>query len=734
MWPRSMWNGVKGLFRSERGRVAELESVAARIEEDNAALRELQRTLEEQVDARTHQLSQAHQQLSAALGRTVELERVKTEFFANLSHELRTPLTLILGPTERLLASSAAEKRRADLALVVRNARILSQYVNDLLDFARHDAAKLHIDYANSDLVRLTRRVATDFKSLASDRGIEFEIQTPDELEAQVDPAKVQRILFNLLSNALNFSPEGGQVGCVLEKNAEQAIWIVTDSGTPISAKARANVFERFHQIDERGTQLPAGTGLGLAIVRDFVELHRGHISVEESSSGGARFRVELPRVAPPGALVQPNEISAAHQALPPAAPVDNVQPSNVTRGDFPLVLIVEDNPEMANFLAATLTPDFRTATAATGLEGLRQTIALKPDLVLTDIVMPEMSGADLLQQIRSRNDLVGMPVVLISARPDEAERIHMLRAGAQDYVTKPFSPEELRARLKNLTSMKRAGDLIRGELDSQSADLHALALELTRRRRELQTAVDAVSVARDHANRSNESKKTFLQTVSHELQVPLTTLESQFEQLRHSPESIESREKVAATLARLRHLIESLFHFTQIESDQFYVNIQQVDLRELLREVVEERRHDAVEKNIEIRLVADSAAVLRSDPRLLRLIFVNLLVNAVRSTDYGGVTVSLTLGQEAYSVVVSDNGPGLSSDEQTGLLSTFTVAPEKYAPGVDLGLTMVREMCHAIGASIDFKSHLGLGTTFTVVVPIGGHRLTPGSEAFHAA
>lgn len=397
---------------------------------------------------------------------TKALDELKTRFFASISHELRTPLALVLGPTERHLAAADTPPAvRRDLAVVVRNARTLLGLVDDLLDIARLDAGRMGPAYAEVDLVRLARRVADRFEVFIEEEHIAFSIEGPPRLAAEVDPEKLQRILLNLLSNAFKLTPSGGRVRLTLRETPERVCLEVADSGPGVPVERREAVFERFGRLDSSVTRRFGGAGLGLSIARELAVLHGGTISITDAPEGGARFVVELPRMAPPGVVVRSADEGLDRRSLarPRAAGEDrSAGPWVATAGTGPLVLVVEDNPDMSRFIAEVLGGEHRVAVAFDGKQGLEAAKALRPDLILCDLMMPEMSGEELVLAARRIPELDATPIVVLSAKADDQVRVKLLRAGAQDYLTKPFSVEELRARVSNLVARKLAEQAMR--------------------------------------------------------------------------------------------------------------------------------------------------------------------------------------------------------------------------------------------------------------------------------
>lgn len=387
---------------------------------------------------------------------TKELDEIKTQFFSNVSHELRTPLALILGPTEQLLqASDTPPHISQQLEVVSRNAKMLLGYVNNLLDVAKLEAGHMKAEYDETDLSRIVRLVASLFDVLAHERKIEFVLHVPERLVAQVDPEKIRRILLNLLSNAFHYAPSGGRVRLTLRETAERFFIEVADSGPGIPVAWRQSMFARF------GTSHSGGAGLGLFVCREFTVLHGGSISTTDAPEGGALFVVDLPRKAPAGTLIHPDADEPRNRGGPmPMLRVSNPRPvsASATSSDG-LVLVIEDNPEMNRFIADSLSNRYRVEVAFDGREGFEKATALKPDLILCDLMMPLISGEDLVQKIRSDPDLEKTPIVVLSAKADKDARIRLLRNGAQDFVTKPFHVEELRVRVRNLVKDKRIED-----------------------------------------------------------------------------------------------------------------------------------------------------------------------------------------------------------------------------------------------------------------------------------
>ncbi|HSB73542.1 MAG TPA: ATP-binding protein [Candidatus Methylomirabilis sp.] len=405
------------------------------------------------------------EEVAKLYAKTREREQLRMEFFANISHELRTPLALILGPVGKILeAGGLAYDVRRGLEVVERNARLLLRHVNDLLDLAKIDAARMAPKYAEIDLAQLTEVTASNFKSLAAERDMAYVIDAPDSLVADVDPSQVERALLNLLSNAFKFTPAGGSVRVAVRSEGDRAVLEVEDTGPGVPPHLREAIFERFRQVESGSARRFGGTGLGLSIAKEFVTLHGGSITVGDPPGGkGSLFRVELPLRAPSGREVRR---TAAQQ--PDGAPEPQMveelglrsparhQPGQAPPGS-PVVLVVEDNPDMNAFIATMLSGTYHVVSAFDGQEALEKALKLPPDLILCDVMMPRMSGDEMVRELRRCRALDDVPIVLLTARvDDEALRVALLKEGAQDYLNKPFSAEHLLAKVERLIADRR--------------------------------------------------------------------------------------------------------------------------------------------------------------------------------------------------------------------------------------------------------------------------------------
>lgn len=452
------------------------------------------------------ELTRKNGELQQTLEKVRLLDGFKTEFFANVSHELRTPLALILGPVDQLLkeGSQLSERERFRLATIKRNAQMLLQQVNDLLDLARIDADKMPMVYSRINVSTLVREVAANFDAAAGERSIVFHIEGPDEFYADVDRGKFERVVLNLLSNAFKFAPNGSRICCSINHLSENRFLLgIQDSGPGVPKEVRELIFGRFSQGQHRLSVSGSGSGLGLSIVKDFVELHGGTVAILEAPGGGAIFQVELPIHAPDGAFIRearsdiPADTNATFITEITNPHPSQMSPHPVVEGENKAkILIAEDNEDLRNFLCDVLMDDYHVIAVADGEAALARTLADPPDLVVSDLMMPHFDGQRFIRELRRHPHLANVPVLVLSARVDDALKEHLLADQVQDYLTKPFSPQELRVRIRNLVTVKRTVDILQRELGSQVSDVSELTANLVASRKALQDSLVAQKIS----------------------------------------------------------------------------------------------------------------------------------------------------------------------------------------------------------------------------------------------
>jgi signal transduction histidine kinase len=674
--------------------------------------------------------------------RLAELDHMKSVFLANISHELRTPLALIMGPTEKWLSSGdLTQEQHRDLDVVMRNASSLLKTVNDLLDVSKLEAGKLSPEYARVDLSKIVRLTCSLFEVIARERGVDYTVQAPDALLAEVDAGMIQRVLLNLLSNAFKFGAGGGRIACVLEAAANNALLKVQDEGPGIPIEMRERIFERFIQVEGEATRRHGGTGLGLAIVKEFVELHHGSIRETTPVGGGALFLVTLPLRAPAGAAVGSAPVQESTPTGSSSSVLDELKapklrgeadrPDSMKRGT---ILVVEDNPDMNQFIVDTLCGEYDVISAFDGKEGLEKTLKHRPDLVLSDIMMPEVGGEEMVLGIRRRPELSGIGIVLLTAKADEEVRVRLLRAGAQDFLTKPFLREEVKARVRNIMSEKKARDLLKKELQSSEEDLEELAQEVSLRRHELEKSIEEARASRDEVERLLQLRDEFISIAGHELKTPLTPLCLQrhmiqkIMQSRNLPEDVKEQKLEAylemsqRQIDALTKLVEALLDVSQIRLGRFCIKREaNVDLFNLVQEVVERYRPqwEMAHSPVKVELLGESPKGQWDSLRMEQVIS-NLLTNAIK---YGrGKPIELTISGDKSGAKISirDSGSGISKADQARIFNRFERAGSIGSfGGLGLGLYITRQIVAAHAGTIGIESEVGKGATFIVDLPL---------------
>ncbi|MFB9863863.1 hybrid sensor histidine kinase/response regulator transcription factor [Rufibacter immobilis] len=387
-----------------------------------------------------------------------ELHLMKIKFFTNISHEFRTPLTLILAPLEKLLATSQDEDQTKQFQMINRNAKRLLHLVNQLLDFRKLEVEEVAFAPSLGNIIKFIKESVYSFSDLSEKNHVKLSFETSvRELHASFDMDKLGKILFNLLSNAFKFTPENGyikvEVRCHENDSASAGLHLleirVSDTGIGISRENQEKIFDRFFREDVPDNLVNQGSGIGLSITREFVKIHGGMIQVQSELGQGSCFTVTLPiKVAGTGQDVpETSELSEAPVPVPKVAgkPV-------LTEADHALtVLLVEDSEDFRTYLRESLSAHFAVVEAKNGKEGWQKTLSCMPDLIVSDLMMPELNGIEFCKKIKADARTSHIPFVLLTAQIAEEQKLKGLGIGANDYITKPFNFELLLSRMTNL-------------------------------------------------------------------------------------------------------------------------------------------------------------------------------------------------------------------------------------------------------------------------------------------
>ncbi|BAY75477.1 response regulator receiver sensor signal transduction histidine kinase [Nostoc linckia NIES-25] len=658
--------------------------------------------------------ARAYQQERKRAEALAELDRAKTAFFSNVSHEFRTPLTLMLNPLEQVITETQDllnPQQREYLNIVQRNSLRLLKLVNTLLDFSHIEADRIQAVYQPTDLAQFTAELASVFRSAIETARMQLIVDCPPLSElVYIDGEMWEKIVLNLISNAFKFTFEG-EIAVSLHQVDNLVELKVTDTGTGITDEELPQIFDRFHRIRGVKARSYEGSGIGLALVQELVCLHGGTVKVESVVGKGTTFTVTIPT----GLSHLPSEQISSQRTLTStlvgaALYVQEVEQWIVEGGErekgkgkknsshpspLPLalspshILLVDDNADMRDYLKRLLSEKWQVTAVANGRDALNAIARQIPDLVLTDVMMPEVDGFQLLSALRANPLTKALPIILLSARAGEDAAIEGLQAGADDYLIKPFSARELITRV----------------------DSH---LEIARLRQELSF---------------NTFKDEFIATVTHELYAPLVAILGWTRLLRAKAldevtvlRALETIERNAKNQAKL---IEDLLDISTIISGKISLTSQPVNLTSIMESEIQTSFGDTQAKkiNLESHLAAIDIWV-SGDSNRLRQVFSTLLKNAIKFTPKGGnIKVRLDAVDSWANITVSNTGIGMSAEFLPRVFDRFSQeeVPSRHSPGgLGLGLAIAHQLVELHKGTIEAASAgFGRGATFTVKLPL---------------
>ena len=417
------------------------------------------------------------QQIENEVAKNEEINNMKFRFFTNVSHELRTPLTLIISPLEGMLKETTDELQSTRLQLMYRNAQRLLHLVNQLLDFRKGEMSTHQLSLSEGDIISYVHSVCNSFLLMADKKHIQFSFFSGiDTFSMAFDADKVGKIVMNLLSNAFKFTPEGGRVTVMIEHVAGTPDMLeikIADTGIGISDVDKEHIFERFYQADHKGVEETTGNGIGLSLVRDFVTLHEGEVKVFDNIGTGSVFVIQFPVKHVETQVQLPPETG-----IPAGEEEDKEIKEETERKDFPLLLIVDDNEDFRIFMRYSLELQYRVKLAVNGNEAWEMMQEELPDLVISDVMMPQMDGNELCRLIKQDKRTAHIPVILLTARQNTEAKLEGLQTGADDYVTKPFNMTILVLRIRKLIELSRYHRVTQGMIDPAPSEIVITSLD----------------------------------------------------------------------------------------------------------------------------------------------------------------------------------------------------------------------------------------------------------------
>jgi signal transduction histidine kinase len=658
-----------------------------------------------------------------------ELDRAKTAFFNNVSHEFRTPLTLMLGPLEDVLKEPGlSPQSREQLTVTYQNALRLLKLVNSLLDFSRVEANRLVASYTPVDLAAITSELASAFESAVAKAGLHYEIAcTPLSETVYIDPEMWEKIMFNLISNALKHTLTGS-IHIALEETEAFAVLRVKDTGTGIPKEELSNIFKRFHRVHNNLSRSHEGTGIGLALVKELVALQGGSITVESTEGEGTEFKVTIPKGR---AHLDPKRILPA-DATPISGTLkqsflsevnlwqhddvvesqQNAESLSSTQAQGALILVVDDNPQMLNYLKKILEERWKVEAVRDGREALAFMNRHKPDVVISDVMMPHINGFELLAAIRKNSDWSAIPFILVSARAGKEATVEGLEKGATDYLVKPFSARELIARVS-----------VQLEIRNARSDNALLEKKVQERTMDL--------------NKINKELEDFAYVASHDLQEPLRKITTFSQLLRNTLSSENSQahlflNKIAASSERMRILIKDLLNFSRLSDTN--VRYEPTDLNLVLKEVISDFELLIGQKDAQISY--GDLPVIEAIPLQMGQLFYNLISNALKFTDSSRrpqISVrSFRLSPEEvqqmalldpahiyYRIEFRDNGIGFEQQYADRIFTIFQrLNGRTHYNGTGIGLALCKKIVLNHQGEIYVVAKENEGATFIVILP----------------
>jgi signal transduction histidine kinase len=702
-----------------------------------------------------YELDQNRAQLEESNEKLKQLDEVKSRFFANISHELRTPLTLLLSPLEMLLnrfKSAFDEETRDLLGTMQSNGMRLLKLINDLLDLVRLESGVIVLKAEPLDLEKFIKGLASAARQMAHDKRITLETYADPALGlVMADPAKLEKMILNLQFNALKFTPAGGRIDVRAEKEGEQMVLTVKDTGMGISEKNLPHVFNRFWQADDSSRRKYQGVGIGLALVKEFTELHGGTVSVASELGKGTTFTMRLPYVPASEAQIaehqQAAEAAASAAQAATGATVSNeewltglyrraemfpgvasVQDSvrrveNVRNGNLPKALVADDEPDMLRFLKSQLLAHYQVIEAVDGQQAIEKAAQFIPDIILLDMMMPEKDGLQACKEIRERTSTQSIPIILLTARADEETKLKALSAGASDFLPKPFSTTELHVRIKNLVESYH----YQRKLAKQNTVLESTIEQLKETETQLVQTEKLASLGRMSAG------------IIHEINNPLNFATTGLYTLRNktkliAPEQQEEYQEILRDVEeginRVKTIVSDLRSFSHHENEA----MEQVEVADLIAASLRFLSHEIKEK---IRLeekLTENQTIWANKNKMINVV-VNLVQNAidaVKQKDYAGDGPAITIEGRVENgrslVIVRDNGEGIDPANMDKIFDPFFTTKD-VGEGMGLGLSICYRIVQEYEGLIRVRSERGKYCEFTLDFPVKGEMAAAANE-----
>ena len=689
-------------------------------------------TLREQHEQRlrlevtTHNLERAHTKLQ-------QLDEFKSRFFANMTHELRTPLAMVITPLELMMEGEMgafSEPQRSSLSTMYRSALKLLKLINDLLDLSRLEESRLRLDVKEQDLVEQLRSLVEQTEVLAHRKQITLSFSR-DQKPCTIwcDSERLERVFVNLLSNAIKFTPTNGHVTVTLRDQFDDVEVVVADDGPGFPPERADQLFERFYQVDMADRRAHGGTGIGLALARELVMIHGGSIRADSDGHSGARFTVSLPkgrghlrpevlaapRAAGGGSSSEPGldwAVQVASRSEFRLLDIEEATERRIVERDTDeesrpyTAVVVEDHPHIIQLVHMSLRRQFKVLTAPDGLKGLELILRERPNLVVTDLMMPGIDGLALTRRLREEPATRHIPIIMLSARGELDDRVKGLETGVSAYLTKPFSPKELLTAARELVKAKeQTADLVlTHRMESLEMVAAGLAHEINNPLNYLKNALGRVRLdAEKVLGLFGAARERPLDAGE---QSQLDRLSSRIQELLGVADSGVKR--IGSTVELMSRYGRAGYKREMVPYDAWAA------VRTVVGIVL-----PATGRHVKVDVDLEGDGSLECVPEEFGQVLSNLVQNAIEAVpeETGWVRVRGRVEDGELVVSVKDNGPGIPPDVVQKLFTPFfsTKGPGR---GVGLGLTITRRVVQSLGGNLTVTSTVGQGTEFVVRVP----------------
>jgi signal transduction histidine kinase len=686
-----------------------------------------------ELELTTANLQRAHDELE-------KLDKFKSQFFANITHELKTPLAMMLASLE-LMASedmgALVPQQKTTIEAMFHNGLKLLRMIGDILDLSKLDESKVRLRIHEQDLVGYLEGLVSQVRALTQRKGITLELDCAlDRCTLWYDPERMERVFVNLLSNAAKFTPEGGQVRVNLVDQGDSVLVSVIDNGPGFPPEKAESLFERFYQVDMGATRRHGGSGIGLALAREFVELHGGRISASSAPGQGATFEVVLfkgrehfdPSVLDrraarkdvlggrrssdqglaewTGLLSERDDFRLLQIADATERRVVARHPHQERRRHA--ILVVDDTPDILRVVHLTLHDQFQVYTARDGLEGLAVAREVRPSLVITDLMMPGIDGHELIRRLRGDQSTKQIPIIMLSAKGETADRVAGLDTGANGYLSKPFSPKELRAAVHALLEMQ---DLqAEAQLEHRMDALETLAAGLAH---EFNNALNQIRPALGMVDKDAAALRELVGTLGDKPATP-----EQIERAARLTDRISRLHgRAASGSERIAHTVTLMAHYASEGKERA---VQPHDVFTSLREVLDIVR-PPIGSEVEVRTNFEGNGEVACIPEEIHQLLTNLLSNAYDAVPQEGGVVEVDARRMGKRVLISiaDNGHGVPEAIRERIFHPFftTKAPGR---GTGLGLNIAWRVAQRHQGSLDLIRGPLPGACFELSLPAG--------------